>query len=87
MCIRDSTTIAAAAVALGATVIEKHFTTDKGLPGRDNKFALDPIEFKEMSDSLNEVNLSMIDHGNSYLDIEQDTVSNYRGRWEPQDYE
>ena len=82
-----STSIAAAAVALGASVIEKHFTTDKNLPGRDNKFALDPIEFKEMTKNINEVNLSMIDHGNSYLDIEQDTVSNYRGRWEPQDYE
>ena len=36
------------AVALGAGVIEKHFTTDKELPGRDNKFALDPSEFTEM---------------------------------------
>ena len=40
-----------------------------------------------LTKNINEVNLSMIDHGNSYLDIEQDTVSNYRGRWEPQDYE
>ena len=65
----------------------KAITIDKNLPGRDNKCALGPIEFKEMTKNINEVDLSMIDHGNSYLDIEQDTVSNYQERWEPQDYE
>ena len=44
-------------------------------------------EFKEMTKNINEVNLSKIEHGNFYLNIEQDTVSNYRLRWEPQDYE
>lgn len=37
-----------AAVALGANVIEKHFTIDKTLPGPDHSFALSPAELKEM---------------------------------------
>lgn len=37
-----------AAVALGATVIEKHFTLDKNLPGPDHKASLDPNELKAM---------------------------------------
>lgn len=37
-----------AAVALGATVIEKHFTLDRNLPGPDHKASLEPSELKEM---------------------------------------
>jgi len=37
-----------AAVALGATVIEKHFTLDKSLPGPDHKASLEPDELKAM---------------------------------------
>jgi len=37
-----------AAVALGARVIEKHFTLDKNLPGPDHKASLEPGELKEM---------------------------------------
>lgn len=36
------------AVAAGATVIEKHFTLDRNLPGPDHKASLDPSELKEM---------------------------------------
>lgn len=36
----------AAAVALGAAVIEKHFTLDKSLPGPDHAMSLDPAELK-----------------------------------------
>jgi N,N'-diacetyllegionaminate synthase len=36
--------ISLAAVAMGATVIEKHFTIDKTLPGPDHKASLNPIE-------------------------------------------
>lgn len=38
---------AVAAVALGADVIEKHFTLDKGMEGPDHKASLDPEELKE----------------------------------------
>ena len=37
-----------AAVALGANVIEKHFTINKNLPGPDHKLSLEPHEFKEL---------------------------------------
>ncbi len=36
------------AVAMGAVVIEKHFTTDRNLPGPDHKASLEPEELKEM---------------------------------------
>lgn len=37
-----------AAVALGATMIEKHFTLDKNMPGPDHKASLEPAELKAM---------------------------------------
>lgn len=37
-----------AAVALGATVIEKHLTLDRGLPGPDHAASLEPTEFAAM---------------------------------------
>ena len=39
---------AVASVALGATVIEKHFTLDRTLPGPDHKASLEPEELKSM---------------------------------------
>lgn len=41
-------TVPLAAAALGATIIEKHFTVDKLLPGPDHKASLDPKELTEM---------------------------------------
>lgn len=40
--------VAIAAVALGATVIEKHFTLDKNADGPDHKASLEPNELKQM---------------------------------------
>jgi N,N'-diacetyllegionaminate synthase len=40
--------VAIAAVAMGATVIEKHFTLDRNLPGPDHKASLEPQELKAM---------------------------------------
>ena len=82
-----STITPALAVSLGCSSIEKHFTTDKDLPGRDNKFALDPKEFAEMSSNIRAAEQAFIDRGLDYQDLEKDTVENYRGRWEPHDYE
>mgnify|MGYP005643731093 CR=1 FL=1 len=44
-----------AAVALGAKVIEKHFTLDKSLPGPDHAYALEPEELKQMVAAIREV--------------------------------
>ena len=68
-------------VALGASVVEKHFTIDKSLPGRDNKFALDAPEFKAMVENIRLAESSLLNHGNGPLDIENDTMTGYRGRW------
>lgn len=40
--------VSLAAAAMGACVIEKHFTLDKNLPGPDHKASLEPDELKEM---------------------------------------
>jgi N-acetylneuraminate synthase len=44
-----------AAVALGAKIIEKHFTLDRGLEGNDHKVSLLPAEFAEMVVKIREV--------------------------------
>ena len=44
-----------AAVALGATVIEKHFTTDRSLPGPDHKASLEAPELKSMIEGIRNV--------------------------------
>ncbi len=43
------------AVAMGAEVLEKHFTLDKNLPGPDHKASLEPKELKEMVDRVREM--------------------------------
>ena len=44
-----------AAVALGAAIIEKHFTLDHTLPGPDHKASLEPQELKEMVRSIRNI--------------------------------
>jgi len=44
-----------AAVALGATVIEKHFTISRDLPGPDHKASLEPDELKAMVNAIRNV--------------------------------
>jgi N,N'-diacetyllegionaminate synthase len=44
-----------AAVALGATVIEKHFTLDRKLPGPDHKASLEPDEFRAMVTAIRNI--------------------------------
>jgi N,N'-diacetyllegionaminate synthase len=47
--------IALAAVALGASIIEKHFTLDRRLPGPDHKASLEPNELKSMIDGIRKI--------------------------------
>ena len=44
-----------AAVAMGAHVIEKHFTLDKCMDGPDHKASLNPIELKEMVSAIRHI--------------------------------
>lgn len=48
-----------AAAALGATVIEKHFTLDRNLPGPDHQASLEPGELAEMVRAIRQVEQSL----------------------------
>lgn len=48
-----------AAVALGACVIEKHFTLDRSMEGPDHKASLEPSELKEMVEGIRKVELAL----------------------------
>ena len=50
-----------AAVALGAEVIEKHFTLDRTLPGPDHKASLEPNELKAMVDAIRNIEQALGD--------------------------
>jgi len=69
------------AIGFGAVVIEKHFTIDNNLPGRDNKFAILPNELLGLRTYINYINDMMIDHGMGYNLLEQDSRTNYAGRF------
>lgn len=51
--------ISIAAVALGAEIIEKHFTLDKTMNGPDHKASIDPIELKEMVKAIRNIEKAM----------------------------
>ena len=51
--------VSVAAVALGAKVIEKHFTLDKNLPGPDHKASLDPNELKVLVTQIRNIEKSL----------------------------
>lgn len=53
--------VAVAAVALGATVIEKHFTLDRALPGPDHKASLEPDELKAMVAAIRNIEQALGD--------------------------
>ena len=50
-----------AAVAMGADVVEKHFTLDKSLPGPDHKASLEPNELKAMVDAIRNIEQALGD--------------------------
>ena len=50
-----------AAVAVGATIIEKHFTLDKNLDGPDHKASLDPSELKAMVTAIRNIEQALGD--------------------------
>jgi N-acetylneuraminate synthase len=62
-----------AAVALGACIIEKHFTLSRSIPGPDSAFSLEPYEFKKMVEAVRAAEKSL---GNiSYEVTEKESAS------------
>jgi N,N'-diacetyllegionaminate synthase len=53
--------VAIAAVALGATVIEKHFTLDRKLPGPDHQASLEPSELRAMVEAIRNIEVALGD--------------------------
>ncbi|MCE5181754.1 MAG: N-acetylneuraminate synthase [Anaerolineaceae bacterium] len=53
--------VAIAAVALGASVIEKHFTLDRNLPGPDHKASLEPEDLKAMVAAIRNIEIALGD--------------------------
>ena len=53
--------ISVAAAALGATIIEKHFTLDRTLPGPDHVASLEPQELREMMRAIRSVEAALGD--------------------------
>jgi N,N'-diacetyllegionaminate synthase len=53
--------VAIAAVAMGATVIEKHFTLDRKLPGPDHQASLEPAELIAMVMAIRNIEIAMGD--------------------------
>ena len=72
---------AIAAISFGAMIVEKHFTTDNDLPGRDNKFALLPGDMKIIANYRDIFSKMNIDKGLDVQECEMDIYKNYRGRW------
>lgn len=56
-----------AAVALGATVIEKHFTLDRTLPGPDHKASLEPGELKAMVSAIRNIEKAVGGDGTKHV--------------------
>lgn len=64
-----------AAVALGATVIEKHFTIDRNLPGPDHKASLEPSELKAMVSSIRNIEQALGDSIKKVSESEKGNLS------------
>ena len=72
---------AIAALSYDIDLIEKHFTIDRTLPGRDNENAILPEEMKTLTDYSRSYFSMNIDKGREFQNSELDVVENYRGRW------
>jgi N,N'-diacetyllegionaminate synthase len=73
--------VAIAAVALGACVIEKHFTLDRALPGPDHKASLEPDELKAFVDKLHSTAAALGDGIKKPVPGERETAMLVRRSW------
>lgn len=63
-----------AAVALGATIIEKHFTLDKNMEGPDHKASLSPDELNKMVESIRNIEAALGDGEKKVSDSEKENI-------------
>ena len=69
------------AICNGAEFIEKHFTIDKNLPGRDNKFSILPEDLKLLVNFKNNYSEMQKFRGLDLQECEKDIYENIRGCW------
>jgi len=67
-----------ASVALGACIIEKHFTTDKNLPGWDHEISADPFELKVICEESINISRSLGSFVRTVSKAEQDKKAKFR---------
>ena len=60
------------AVALGAKIVEKHFTLDKNMKGPDHKCSLDPNQLKKMVSQIRELEILLGEENKEIQNIEKD---------------
>ena len=75
---------AIASLYMTPTIIEKHFTIDHSLPGRDNKFAILPQEMKILRNYVDNVSDMMKEAPDviDFQECEKEMRDTYRGRWD-----
>lgn len=64
-----------AAVALGAEIIEKHFTLDRNMEGPDHKASLEPKELADMVRAIRNIEKSLGDGIKKVTDLERSNIS------------
>ena len=72
---------AIAAISNNAQYVEKHFTIDKKLPGRDNKFSILPEQMKFICDFRDKFLKMREFQGLDLQEVEQGVFKEARGRW------
>ena len=65
----------------GISLIEKHFTIDNKLPGRDNKFAILPSQFLQLKKNIDRYYLMFQKKNEFFISQEKEIRNIYTGRW------
>lgn len=74
----DPVTAPTAAVALGASVVEKHFTLDKSMDGPDHEFALEPDELNQMISAIRDTEVALGTGEKHVLEVENELYQKAR---------
>jgi len=69
--------ISIAAVAVGATVVERHFTLDKTMVGFDHKLSVTPEELKELVDAIRNIEKALVYTEKHVTEVEMKTLNKY----------
>lgn len=69
------------AIARGASFVEKHFTLDRRMPGKDQSISAEPHEIKEIVDYAKNVSTLMGDGSPNLCDEELEVRKIYVGKW------